>query len=528
MITLCGCEAHQNNLGVCTCLCDGHDSLFEGGIRILRQAARDANKRIYDLQQDMGQAHEAIGSYSKDLVNIFSSKDLVNIYSRLRGVEDELKRVNERLSPFEKVRADLEGYEPVEPVEATLEVAEGEERLVKVEEGLSYLDQQREAMVRAHDEHGEKIEALRQYADVRLAKIEERLSPPEKEAMRDLPPDCWDRDGVQWTAKRYQRVPGRTTDDILWEALFPDSRRPGYERIAQMLGENLEALRGPITWAERSKDEIALPADKWDRFGIRWSATRAVWHDGRGDVEWMSSKPIGGGATRPAVMTGTELEARGPFTETSPLAEDQEPDPDAGKDTDAVPEFDLSTKAGRLAAQSWMEHDAAMAMVTEESDGDTDAQPGDETKEPGLWSEPWVPDFDGSEPEDRLMFFATMSALWDATSSPKDEDRLRWIGGSLVAWIGRKYHVYDQPDENGVDWRMRATAAETELAIAREQETETETESEVISRLRDRAERAEGEVRDLRRALGELRADFIRIHAIAGQHAAYEGSKETP
>ena len=29
-----------------------------------------------------------------------------------------------------------------------------------------------------------------------------------------------------------------------------------------------------------------------------------------------------------------------------------------------------------------------------------------------------------------------------------------------------------EPDENGVDWRMRATAAETELAIAREQESD--------------------------------------------------------
>ena len=179
-----------------------------------------------------------------------------------------------------------------EPVEATLEVAAGLT-------SIRIMD-----ILRRHEE--------------RLVAVEERLSPPEKEAAMptdeghaapepDFPSKhCWDRDGVQWTAKRYQRVPGRTTDDILWEALFPDSRRPGYERIAQMLGENLEALRGPITWAQRSKDEIALPADKWDRFGIRWSATRAVWHDGRDDIEWMSSKPIGGGATRPAVMTGTD------------------------------------------------------------------------------------------------------------------------------------------------------------------------------------------------------------------------------
>ena len=33
---------------------------------------------------------------------------------------------------------------------------------------------------------------------------------------------------------------------------------------------------------------------------------------------------------------------------------------------------------------------------------------------------------------------------------------------------------------------------------------------------------------NLERALGELRADFICINNIAGQHPAYEGNKETP
>ena len=184
-------------------------------------------------------------------------------------------------------------------------------------------------------------------------------------------------------------------------------------------------------------------------------------------------------------MTGTELEARGPFTEKSPLAEDQEPDPDAGKDTDA--------------------------------------QPGDETKEPGMWSEPWVPDFDGSEPEDRLMFFATMSALWDATSSPKDEDRLRWIGGGLIAWIGRKYHVYDQPDENGVDWRMRATAAETELAIAREQEPEDEglpkSERARYRRRREEKKKSQRSV-PLSRLRGDIHRDVFGATPYIGPHRA--------
>ena len=69
---MCGCEAHQNNLGVCTCLCDVHDSLFEGGIRILRKAVREQFERISALQQDMGQAMEAIGAYSKALPGVYS------------------------------------------------------------------------------------------------------------------------------------------------------------------------------------------------------------------------------------------------------------------------------------------------------------------------------------------------------------------------------------------------------------------------------------------------------------------------
>ena len=364
-----------------------------------------------------------------------------------------------------------------------------------------------------------------------------------------------------------------------------------------MLGENLEALRGPLTWAKRSKDEIALHADKWDRFGIRWFATRAVWHDGRGDMEWMSNKPIGGGATRPAVMTGTELEARGPFTSESPLAEDQEPvpsfydfvdkentgeskdvrDPEDGMTdeeagdalmealaSDHAPEYDealplppdkwdrlgvrwsafwesgkmywrADTQAGRLVLAHKDPALERRGPFTETSPlaedqepdpdagKDTDAQPGGETKEPGMWSEPWVPDFDGSEPEDRLMFFATMSALWDATSSPKDEDRLRWIGGGLIAWIGRKYHVYDQPDENGVDWRMRATAAETELAIAREQEPEDEglPKSERARYRRRRAEKTTSRRSvPLSRLRGDIHRDVFGATRFIGPHMA--------
>ena len=98
---MCDCAFHDANVrnGICTCLCDDHDDYFDSGVVVLRKEARSVNERLYALQQDMGQAHEAIGAYSK-----VASWHLL----RLRGIEDELKRVNERLSPFEKVRADLE------------------------------------------------------------------------------------------------------------------------------------------------------------------------------------------------------------------------------------------------------------------------------------------------------------------------------------------------------------------------------------------------------------------------------------
>ena len=121
------------------------------------------------------------------------------------------------------------------------------------------------------------------------------------------------------------------------------------------------------------------------------------------------------------------------------------------------------------------------------------------------------------------MFFATMSALWDATSSPKDEDRLRWIGGGLIAWIGRKYHVYDQPDENGVDWRMRATAAETELAIAREQEPEDEglPKSERARYRRRRAEKKKSQRSvPLSRLRGDVHRDVFGATPYIGPHRA--------
>ena len=98
---MCDCAFHDANVrnGICTCLCDDHDDYFDSGVVVLRKEARSVNERLYALQQDMGQAHEAIGAHSRWFPGI---------YLRLHGIEDELKRVNERLSPAEKsVRARL-------------------------------------------------------------------------------------------------------------------------------------------------------------------------------------------------------------------------------------------------------------------------------------------------------------------------------------------------------------------------------------------------------------------------------------
>jgi hypothetical protein len=133
VIPICGCELHDSStaLTVCSCICEEHDKFFSSDAVILRKAIRSLNSRVYALQQDMGQAHEAIGVYSKGLPGI---------YLRLGGIEDELKRVNDRLSPPEK------------------------------EAGLRLPDMTDE--------------------EYRKAVVE---------AVSDLPPDMWDRFGVRWT-----------------------------------------------------------------------------------------------------------------------------------------------------------------------------------------------------------------------------------------------------------------------------------------------------------------------------------------
>jgi hypothetical protein len=205
--------------------------------------------------------------------------------------------------------------------------------------------------------------------------------------------------------------------------------------------------------------------------------------------------------------------------------------------------------------------------------------------------DPPVPD----EPDDRLLFYAVMSAVYDASNNVDPwvrAEKLRWIAGGLVAWIGRKYHVYDQPVPEDEDEKSDPLHKYHRPHAPRDTctdegnhegfEADPEIERDAISELRmgtDPSKWAsefvrlfEGDVvswrttpltptlmqawfsaaiqagheagikvgRDvgleewkqhaanLERALGELRTDFIRIHAIAGQHAAYEGSKETP
>ena len=80
------------------------------------------------------------------------------------------------------------------------------------------------------------------------------------------------------------------------------------------------ALAARATFAE-GRD---LPPDVWDRFGTRWSAVRV-----NNDLLWE-------GRGRRRTLEKVD-EHYGPLTPTSPLAEDQEPLPDAGKDKDVEP-----------------------------------------------------------------------------------------------------------------------------------------------------------------------------------------------
>ena len=92
---MCSCELHDSStaLTVCSCICEEHDKFFSSDAVILRKAIRSLYDCVYALQQDMGQAKHDISAHSNALPGI---------YTRLRGIEDELQRVNDRLSPPEK------------------------------------------------------------------------------------------------------------------------------------------------------------------------------------------------------------------------------------------------------------------------------------------------------------------------------------------------------------------------------------------------------------------------------------------
>ena len=127
---MCSCELHDSStaLAQCSCICKEHDRFFPGDFVILRKAVRSANDRIYALQKAQEKDYERVTMIADDvqgriagvenalsrlqqdmgqtMTNIKAADTAISgIYHRLRGVEDELTSVNERLSPPEKEAA---------------------------------------------------------------------------------------------------------------------------------------------------------------------------------------------------------------------------------------------------------------------------------------------------------------------------------------------------------------------------------------------------------------------------------------
>lgn len=194
---------------------------------------------------------------------------------------------------------------------------------------------------------------------------------------------------------------------------------------------------------------LSLPPDKWDRFGARWTCIGRSRQGG--GLLW---RCVEGGR----VFADEELGERGPFAETSPLAEDQPPHRDERVEKIAKAMSSVHFPHGSHTStfgRSYTDRLAQVAYDTMNADAELEVKEdsADATR----------------DPEDGMTDDEAGDALMDALHESRSDDRQALI---------------------------------------------------------NRALKAEAEVADLRRALGELRTDFIRIHAIAGQHAAYEGSKE--
>lgn len=391
-MTVCSCALHDNRpapIGVCTCLCQEHDQFFDQGVVLVRQAVRRYQRVVQDEAKGVHNRLNAVNQLYDTV-----SADLSRLRSEVRGVASTVDRIIDRVDAIE------ERLSPPETVSLS------------------------EMSIRAMEE---------------------------KSRTKGLPPDVWDRYGVRWTCKGRAPVPGRNTDDFLWEAVVPAHK--GGERIAQMLGENLEALRGP-------------------------------------------------------------------FTETSPLAEDQEPLPDAGEAKDADPDDEDG---------EWINlHAFVPGTVTAEKcevcGGPADGLLHEQSRGSGLWSEPWEPQF-SDEDTDVLSIairqaVGAASACWQNLEGAGvfDDQKALWVASGFQRWIESRYQLFDQPAYQMYQSAEFDHLPKSERGRARRQASRDD------QTLINRALKAEAEVRDLRRALGELRTDFIRIQAIAGQHAAYEGN----
>lgn len=223
----------------------------------------------------------------------------------------------------------------------------------------------------------------------------------------------------------------------------------------------------------RAMEATSLPPDMWDRFGVRWTCKGRY---GNNDLLWESVQKMPLGRERIVTIRGTDLEASGPFTSKSPLAEDQEPMPDASENKDVDPADPLykykRPHTPRDTCGPLCNHEVYETESREPSGEAKDVDPrqpyediaslAEGRDQRGIWAEPWEPQGDIAE---MRLFDLALSAVHDATHVLEyDPERLRWIAAGLVRQIEKRYQLVDQPAyANDKDWqRIKAFLDDTE------------------------------------------------------------------
>ena len=209
----------------------------------------------------------------------------------------------------------------------------------------------------------------------------------------------------------------------------------------------------------KEADALPLPPDKWDKYGVQWSA---FWND-KG-LYWEADTQAGRLALR---HKDPHLADRGPFTETSPLAEDQEPDPDEESDGDRLARMgtDATKWADRFVAlfqgmmvgrANQVDEDLMIGWFagaietgrlagTSEAYAKNPARPDDPQADPSwvdqvtvpLWQPSFAPDEKPNLASAVYQAVGAGSMCWENVrdAGRYQSEQAAWVGTGLLAWL---------------------------------------------------------------------------------------------